>query len=644
MGKIIGIDLGTTNSAVCYLKDGKAIAIANSEGDRTTPSIVAFTKKGEWVVGKLAKNQAITNAKQTFYAIKRLIGRKFNDAEVQKTIAQAPFKIIEHTNGDAWVQIGEGDKAQKFAPQQISAEILKKMKKTAEDYLGEEVTEAIITVPAYFNDSQRQATKEAGMLAGLEVKRIINEPTAAALSYGVNKTDKKDQKVIVYDLGGGTFDVSVLELSSDGLFEVKATNGNTFLGGEDFDARIMKHLIETFKADTENNPDGLDISASQMSLQQLKKAAEEAKITLSNAMTAEVNVPFIASGPSGPANLMVTLTRAKLESLVSDLIEATREPCVKALKDAGLAMTDIDEVILVGGMTRMPKVIETVRQIFGKEPNRGVNPDEVVAEGAALQGGVITGEVKDVLLMDVIPLSIGIETKGGVFTKMIERNSSIPAKTSMTFSTARDNQTSVSVGIFQGEREMAKDNVRLGIFDLGGIPPAPMGVPQIEVTLDIDANGILNVSAKELVTKKESKITIKANSGLTEAEIERMLKDAEANAEQDRARKEAVEVHNNADAALDMIKKEANEDYIKQAPAELTTVFNDAVEALKVAMKANDTAVMKEKLELLDKTRSAMGKAFFEAHQAANGTPAEGASTDGAKPTGTGAGHNTPKP
>ena len=633
MGKIIGIDLGTTNSAVSIIVDGKAQAIANSEGDRTTPSIVALSKKGEWLVGKTAKNQAIMNPKKTFYAIKRLIGRKFDDVNVQRMKEQAPFDIVKNSNGDAWVKIDD----KTYSPAEISAKILLKMKKTAEDFLNEPVTQAVITVPAYFNDSQRQATKDAGKIAGLEVLRIVNEPTAAALSYGINKTDK-DQKVIVYDLGGGTFDVSVLELSG-GVFEVKSTNGNTFLGGEDFDARIMTHLVEEFKKDEERNPDGLDIRKDQQALQRLKEAAEKAKIQLSNNLEAEINIPFLAVGPSGPANLLVTLTQGKLESLVADLIQATIEPCKMALKDAGLKLSDIDEVILVGGMTRMPKVIDTVRQIFAKEPNRGVNPDEVVADGAALQGGVIKGEIKDVLLLDVIPLSIGIETKGGVFTKMIERNTTIPFKKSEIFSTARDSQTSVSVSIFQGERERAVDNNKLGTFNLEGIPPAPIGVPQIEVTLDIDANGIMHVSAMDQATKREQKITITANSGLTDKDIERMLKDAEANAEKDRQFREIADTRNKSEILIDETKKDVQQDYFKALPEELKTAFNEAVTGLATSLKAKELKIddMKEKYDTLEKMRSSLYEAFVKTQQGSTPdvTPAPDASAaakDAAKP------------
>ena len=635
MGKIIGIDLGTTNSAVSLIIDGKAQAIANAEGDRTTPSIIALSKKGEWLVGKNAKRQAVTNPKKTFYAIKRLIGRKFNDPEVQKMKSQAPFEIVAHSNGDAWVKIDD----KTYSPAEISAKILLKMKETAEARLGEPVTQAVITVPAYFNDSQRQATKDAGKIAGLDVLRIVNEPTAAALSYGINKTDK-DQKVIVYDLGGGTFDVSVLELSG-GVFEVKATNGNTFLGGEDFDARIMSHLVSEFKNDAERNPDGIDLAANQQALQRLKEAAETAKIELSNKPTAEINLPFIAVGPEGPLNLEITLTRAKLESLVDDLIQKTIEPCQLALKDAGLKMSDIDEVILVGGMTRMPKVIETVRQIFGKEPNRGVNPDEVVADGAALQGGVISGEVKDVLLLDVIPLSIGIQTKGGVFTKMIPRNTTIPAKKTEIFSTASNNQTSVDVVISQGEREMARENKQLGTFTLTGIPPAPAGVPQVEVTLDIDANGILHVSAMDMATKREQKITITANSGLTEQDIERMLKDAEANAEKDRRFKDIAETRNKSEMILDETKKDVEQDYFKALPEDLKSTFNEAVTNLATVIKVKDATLedMKEKYDTLEKIRGSLYEAFVKSQQASSPAPetpaAEGgaAAKDAAKPT-----------
>ena len=580
MSKIIGIDLGTTNSCVAILENNKPRVIENAEGARTTPSIVAYGD--EILVGASAKRQAVTNPKRTVYAAKRLIGRKFKEKEVQKDINLMPFQIVENTNGDAWVQIDD----KKLAPPQISAEVLKKMKKTAEDYLGHEVTQAVITVPAYFNDAQRQATKDAGQIAGLEVLRIINEPTAAALAYGVDKEDKRDRKIAVYDLGGGTFDVSIIEIANiDGekQFEVLATNGDTFLGGEDFDQRIMDYLIEEFKKES-----GVDLSKDTLALQRLKESAEKAKIELSNSTQTEVNLPYVTADASGPKHLNVKITRAKFESLVEDLINRSIEPCRVALKDAGVTAADIDEVILVGGQTRMPKVQAAVEQLFGKAPRKDVNPDEAVAVGAAIQGAVLAGDKTDVLLLDVTPLSLGIETLGGVMTKLIKKNTTIPTKASQTFSTADDNQPAVTVVIAQGEREFVRDNKVLGQFNLEGIAPARRGQPQIEITLDIDANGILKVSAKDKNTGKENKITIKANSGLTEEEIERMVQDAEANAEADAKQRKVVDARNSADAQLHEVRKQLDEAGDKVS-AEDKTKVEDSIKAVEEAIKGDDT-------------------------------------------------------
>jgi len=591
MGKIIGIDLGTTNSCVAVMEGDTPKVIENSEGERTTPSVVAFTDDGEILVGQPAKRQAVTNPANTFFAVKRLIGRRFEEDVVQRDIDLVPYKIIKADNGDAWVEA----QGKKMAPPEISARVLMKMKKTAEDYLGEPVTEAVITVPAYFNDSQRQATKDAGKIAGLDVKRIINEPTAAALAYGMDKS-RGDKKIAVFDLGGGTFDISIIEIAEvegEHQFEVLATNGDTFLGGEDFDTRLIDYLAEEFKKDT-----GVDLHNDPLALQRLKEAAERAKIELSSSQQTEVNLPYITADASGPKHLNIKVTRAKLESLVEDLIERTMEPCKVALKDAGLSVSDIDDVILVGGQTRMPKVQEAVKNFFGKEPRRDVNPDEAVAMGAAIQAGVLSGEVKDVLLLDVTPLSLGIETMGGVMTKLIEKNTTIPTKASQVFSTAEDNQTAVTVHVLQGEREMASANKSLGRFDLTDIPPAPRGVPQIEVTFDIDANGILNVSAKDKATGKEQSIVIKASSGLSEEEVERMVKDAEAHAEEDRKFHELVSARNQADNMIHATEKSLKELGDQVEAAEKQNI-EDAIAALREAMKGDDKADIEAKTEKL---------------------------------------------
>ncbi|MBW1660224.1 MAG: molecular chaperone DnaK, partial [Deltaproteobacteria bacterium] len=580
MGKVIGIDLGTTNSCVAILEGGEPKVLTNAEGARTTPSVVAFTEKGERLVGQVAKRQAITNPENTIFAIKRLIGRKYEDPEVQKDIKILPYKIVRAPNGDAWVSVRGKD----YSPQEISSMILQKMKQTAEDYLGEKVTEAIITVPAYFNDSQRQATKDAGKIAGLDVKRIINEPTAASLAYGLDK--KKDEKIAVFDLGGGTFDISILEIG-DGVFEVKSTNGDTHLGGEDFDLRIMDYLADEFKKDQ-----GIDLRNDRMALQRLKEAAEKAKVELSTTMETDINLPFITADASGPKHLNIKLTRAKLEKLVEDLVNKVEEPCRTALKDAGLTPQDINEVILVGGMTRMPLVQQKVKEIFGKEPNKSVNPDEVVAIGAAIQAGVLSGDVKDVLLLDVTPLSLGIETLGGVMTKLIEKNTTIPTRKSQIFSTAADNQTAVTIHVLQGEREMARDNKTLGRFELVGIPPAPRGVPQIEVTFDIDANGIVHVSAKDLATGKEQSIKITASSGLSKEEVEKMIRDAEMHAEEDRKKKEMIEARNQLDSLIYTTEKTLNEN--KDALDEASkSNLEAAIEKAKKAMESDNVDEIK---------------------------------------------------
>ena len=624
MSKIIGIDLGTTNSCVAILENNKPKVIENNEGARTTPSIVSYGD--EILVGAPAKRQAVTNPKRTVYASKRLIGRKFDEPEVQKDISLMPFEIIKNKNGDAWVKIDDKE----LAPPQISAEVLIKMKKTAEDYLGYEVTQAVITVPAYFNDAQRQATKDAGKIAGLEVLRIINEPTAAALAFGMDKADKKDKKIAVYDLGGGTFDVSIIEIANlDGefQFEVLSTNGDTFLGGEDFDQRLMDYIIDEFKKES-----GVDLKGDQLSLQRLKESAEKAKIELSSSQSTTVNLPYITADASGPKHLNVTITRAKFEALVEDLIIRSIEPCKTALKDAGVSADDISDVILVGGQTRMPKVQDAVKELFGKEPRKDVNPDEAVAVGAAIQGAVLAGDKTDVLLLDVTPLSLGIETMGGVFTKLIKKNTTIPTKVSQTFSTAEDNQPAVTVNIAQGEREFIKDNKKLGEFNLEGIAPAPRGIPAIEITLDIDANGILKVSAKDKNTGKENKVTIKANSGLSEDEINKMVEEAEANAEADKLQRALVDTRNNADSQLYQVNKTLK-DLGDKITADEKTAIEDAVKAVEQAVKGDDVPAITDSVEALTKAAGPLFAAY-QAAEAAKSAEVQPGETNSEKPAG----------
>jgi molecular chaperone DnaK len=616
--KIIGIDLGTTNSVVAVMEGGDPVVITNSEGSRLTPSVVAVTKTGERLVGQVAKRQAVTNPENTIFSIKRLMGRKFNDPEVQKARKILPYKIVEAPNGDAWVEMA----GKQYSPPEISAMILAKLKADAEAYLGEKVTQAVITVPAYFNDSQRQATKDAGRIAGLEVLRIINEPTASSLAYGLDK--KKDETIAVYDFGGGTFDISILALG-DGVFEVKSTNGDTFLGGDDFDQRIIQWIVSEFKKET-----GIDLSKDRMALQRLKEAAEKAKIELSTVMQTEINLPFITADASGPKHLTMTLTRAKLEQLVGDLVENSLNPVRQAMEDAKLAPSDIDEVVLVGGQTRMPMMQQVVQRFFGKEPHKGINPDEVVAIGAAIQAGVLGGEVKDILLLDVTPLTLGIETLGGVMTPLIERNTTIPTRKSQIFSTAADMQTQVEVHVLQGERPMAADNKTLGRFILDGIPPAPRGVPQIEVTFDIDANGIVNVSAKDKATGREQKITITASSGLTKEEIDRMVKEAQRFAEEDRKRKEEVEVRNNADSAVYQSEKMLR-DLGDKVPADVRTEIESKIATLKTAMGGRDVADIKRKTEELAQSLQKIGEKMY---QQTGATPPPGGQAGGTPPGG----------
>lgn len=612
MGRIIGIDLGTTNSCVAVMEGGDPVVIANQEGNRTTPSIVAFTESGERLVGQVAKRQAVTNSENTVYAVKRLIGRKYNSKEVQYDKSISPFKISEAPNGDAQIEV----RGRAYSPAEISSMVLMKMKQTAEDYLGEKITDAVITVPAYFNDSQRQATKDAGKIAGLNVLRIINEPTAAALAYGLDK--KKDEKIAVFDLGGGTFDISILELG-EGVFEVKSTNGDTHLGGEDFDQRIIDYLVSEFKKDQ-----GIDIRSDKMALQRLKEAAEKAKMELSSSMETDINLPFITADASGPKHMNIKLTRARMEALVEELIDRLEDPCRTALKDAGLSPKDIDEVILVGGMTRMPRVQQKVKEIFDREPHKGVNPDEVVAVGAAIQGGVLGGEVKDVLLLDVTPLSLGIETLGGVMTKLIEKNTTIPTRKSQIFSTAADNQPAVSIHVLQGERSMAGDNRTLGRFDLVGIPPAPRGIPQIEVTFDIDANGIVHVSAKDLGTGKEQSIKITASSGLSETEIEKLVREAESHGEEDRKKKELVEARNSADAMAYGVEKNIKEFGDKVDAAEKARI-EDAIAKVRKAVEGDDINAIRSAQDELTTASHKLAEAMYAKTSQAGAGPQPGA-------------------
>ncbi len=626
MSKIIGIDLGTTNSCIAIMNGGDPEVITNSEGGRTTPSVVAVTDKNERLVGQIAKRQAITNAENTIFSVKRLMGRKFNSKEAHTATQRLPYKILDASNGDAHVEI----RGKQYSPPEVSAMILQKIKQTAEDYLGEKVTEAVITVPAYFDDSQRQATKDAGQIAGLNVLRIINEPTAASLAYGLEK--KKEERIAVYDLGGGTFDISILEIG-DGVFEVKSTNGDTFLGGDDFDIRIIDWLVDEFKKDQ-----GIDLKNDRMALQRLKEAAERAKIELSSAQETEINLPFITADASGPKHLVLKLSRSKLEQLVDDLITRSIEPCKKALADSGLSASEINEVVLVGGMTRMPKVIERVKAFFGKEPHKGVNPDEVVAIGAAIQGGVLRGDVKDVLLLDVTPLSLGIETLGGVFTRLIDRNTTIPTKKSQIFSTAADSQTAVTIRVFQGEREMADNNKLLGQFDLVGIPPAPRGMPQIEVAFDIDANGIVHVSAKDMATQKEQSIKITASSGLSKEEVDQLVKDAEAHSEEDKKRRETVEIRNQADSLIYGTEKNLQE-HGDKIPEEEKTNIQEAIDGMKKAMEGDDVEAMKAAMQTLTTASHKLAEEMYKktsADGAAGSTTGDDSSSNGGETNGKG--------
>ncbi len=622
MSKIIGIDLGTTNSCIAVMSGADPEVIANSEGGRTTPSVVAVTDKDERLVGQIAKRQAITNPENTIFSVKRLMGRKFNSKEAKAATERLPYRILDASNGDAHVEI----RGKQYSPPEVSAMILQKIKQTAEDFLGEKVTEAVITVPAYFDDSQRQATKDAGQIAGLNVLRIINEPTAASLAYGLEK--KKEERIAVYDLGGGTFDISILEIG-DGVFEVKATNGDTFLGGDDFDLRIIDWLVDEFKKDQ-----GIDLKNDRMALQRLKEAAERAKIELSSAQETEINLPFITADASGPKHLVLKLSRSKLEQLVDDLVTRSIEPCKKALADAGISAGDINEVVLVGGMTRMPKVIERVKAFFGREPHKGVNPDEVVAVGAAIQGGVLKGDVKDVLLLDVTPLSLGIETLGGVFTRLIDRNTTIPTKKSQIFSTAADSQTAVTIRVFQGEREMANDNKLLGQFDLVGIPPAPRGMPQIEVTFDIDANGIVHVSAKDMATQKEQSIKITASSGLSKEEVEQLVKDAEAHSDEDKKRRETVEVRNQADSLVYGTEKNLQE-HGDKIPEDEKTKIQEAIDGMKKAMEGDDVEAIKSAMQTLTTASHKLAEEMYKKTSAETGNTEEGSSSNGGATNGT---------